>query len=101
MDMALIDVIIRNGGVVVNSRNVAEAFHKRHDNVLQRIENIRKDWKKLHKELGSKVSSVNDEPNAEMRSVNELPLKVRADAQTKPLQFRKCFIRNDYLTAHA
>lgn len=43
----LFNVVIRNRNAVVNSRDVAKVFHKRHKNLLQNIDQIRKDWKKL------------------------------------------------------
>lgn len=43
----LFNVVIRNRNAVVNSRDVAKVFHKRHKNLLQNIDQIHKDWKKL------------------------------------------------------
>ncbi len=43
----LFNVVIRNRNAVVNSRDVAKVFHKRHDNLIRNINQIRKDWKKL------------------------------------------------------
>ncbi|MGF2925409.1 Rha family transcriptional regulator [Lactococcus garvieae] len=42
-----LDVIIKNKNVVVSSLSVAKAFGKRHDNVLQTIDNIKRDWDSL------------------------------------------------------
>ncbi|XHB96159.1 Rha family transcriptional regulator [Lactococcus garvieae] len=42
-----LDVIIKNKNIVVSSLSVAKAFGKRHDNVLQTIDNIKRDWDSL------------------------------------------------------
>ena len=40
----LFNVIIKNRNAVVNSRDVAKVFHKRHDHLLRDIDRLEKDW---------------------------------------------------------
>ena len=83
------DVIIRNRNVVVSSLNVAEIFHKRHDNILRDIDNLKKDWKELSKELGLLFSPVDSCPE----NSGEFSSKVRATPK-----FKDCFKASNYIT---
>lgn len=83
------DVIIRNRNVVVSSLNVAEIFHKQHKNVLQNVDNLKKDWKELSKELGllfSPVDSFLENPGELSSKVREVP------------KFKDCFFESKYIT---
>lgn len=42
-DLIKVDVRIENNKMITDSRNIAEVFSKRHDNVVRDIENLRKD----------------------------------------------------------
>lgn len=94
------DVIIRNRNVVVSSLNVAEIFNKQHKNVLQTIDNLKKDWRELSKELGLLFSPVEKKLDSRMRPVDscpensgELSSKVRAVPK-----FKDCFFESKYIT---
>ena len=89
MEELSFEVIIRNKNVVVSSLNVANIFQKRHDNVLQTIDNLEDDWKELSKELGLLFSPVNNCPE----NSGELTSKLG----TVP-KFKDCFSESSYLT---
>lgn len=82
MEDQFFEVIIRNRNVVVSSLNVAEIFHKRHNNILRDIDNLQKDWEELTNELCSKMSTAK----------NDLTSKVRA------VDFKDCFFESNYIT---
>lgn len=80
-------VMIKDRKAITSSLNVAQVFHKRHDNVLNRIDKIKEDWNELinDDELSLKVRAVNQ---------NELPLKT--DAVKK--RFKDHFKETTYQT---
>lgn len=83
------DVIIKNRNVVVSSLNVAEIFQKRHDNVLQTIDNLKRDWKELAEELSWIFSTVANCPE----NSGQLTIQGR----TVP-KFKDCFQKSSYIS---
>lgn len=77
------DVIIKNKNVVVSSLNVADIFHKRHDNVLQTIDNLKEDWEELTEELSLLFRAT---------KVDELGSNFRATPK-----FKDCFSESTYI----
>lgn len=85
----LFNVIIKNRSAVVNSRDVAKVFHKRHKNILQNIDRLKKDW--------SNLTGLKSEPS---KTLN--PKLSPADLETlnnvSKLKFDDCFIPSSYIT---
>lgn len=90
----LFNVIIKNRNAVVNSRDVARVFHKRHDHLLRDIDRIQTDWGNLipitePKNGGSKNKTLN--PNlspADLETLNHV----------SKMKFDDCFIPSAYIT---
>ena len=90
----LFNVIIKNRSAVVNSRDVAKVFHKRHDHLLRDIDRLKTDWEKLipvtePKFGGSKSKTLN--PNL---SLVDLETLNRVDE----MKFDDCFNPSTYIT---
>lgn len=114
----LFNVVIRNRNAVVNSRDVARVFHKRHKNLLQNIDQIHKDWKKLI-ELDfandSNFTGLTIQPSSKpiapengfnknktlspkMDAVNDDPLAMELLTRIGDLRFKDCFKATTYIT---
>ena len=115
----LFNVVIRNRNAVVNSRDVAKVFHKRHDNLIRNINQIRKDWKKLiHLNFegnNSVLNGLNFQPNSEliapnfgdsknktltpkMGTVQNDPLATELLTRVSDLRFKDCFKETTYIS---
>jgi phage regulator Rha-like protein len=114
----MFDVIISNRNVIVKSTNVADIFHKRHKNVLRRIESLKSDWSELTDELGPKVSPTSEKFTSKVRATqkepspkmdpanNALISKVRSvtpelGSKVSPVKhpkFKDCFYESEYIT---
>lgn len=92
MDLDL-NVIISNRDAITSSLTVAKAFHKRPDNVLQKIDDIRKNWKKLLDELPLKTRATNDVINPKTDAIQG---ELSSDIGLK--RFKDCFFETEYLT---
>lgn len=90
----LFNVIIKNRSAVVNSRDVAKVFHKRHDHLLRDIDRLKTDWEKLipvtePKFGGSKSKTLN--PNLS-------PVDLETLSRVSKMKFDECFIPASYIT---
>ena len=88
----LFNVVIRNRNAVVNSRDVAKVFHKRHDNLIRNIDQIRKDWKKLiAPNFGVNSIGLKNEPSSNSTApnfgVNSIGLKNEPSSNSTALNF--------------
>lgn len=92
-------VMIKDRKAITSSLNVAQVFHKRHDNVLRKIEEIKKDWNKAINDtaLPSKMRAVNqNELGSKMSSINKNELTSKMDAVKK--RFKDHFKETTYIT---
>lgn len=96
----LTTVMIKDRKAITSSLNVAQVFHKRHDNVLNRIDKIKEDWNELinDDELSLKVRAVNEhELTLKDSPVNQTALPLKMDAvltntlSPKMDAVKKCF----------
>lgn len=85
----LFNVIIKNRSAVVNSRDVAKVFHKRHKNILRDIDRLKNDW--------SNFTQLKSEPSKTLT-----PKLSPADSETlnhvSKMQFDDCFYQSTYIT---
>lgn len=107
----LFNVIIKNRNAVVNSRDVAKVFHKRHDNLLRDIDQLKEDWRKLIAlkiEDNSKVARLKNEGNSEVTesrfkgnktlSPKLSPADLKTLNHVSKMKFDDCFIPSTYIT---
>ncbi|XYG85313.1 Rha family transcriptional regulator [Limosilactobacillus reuteri] len=107
----LFNVIIKNRNAVVNSRDVAKVFHKRHDNLLRDIDQLKEDWGKLIAlkiEDNSKVARLKNEGNSEVTesrfkgnktlSPKLSPADLKTLNHVSKMKFDDCFIPSTYIT---
>lgn len=95
----LTSVMIKDCQAITSSLNVAQVFHKRHDNVLNRIDKIKEDWNELinDNELSLKVRAVNEhELTLKDSPVNQTELPLKMDAVKK--RFKDHFKETTYQT---
>lgn len=88
-------VMIKDRKAITSSLNVAQVFHKRHDNVLNRIDKIKEDWNELinDDELSLKVRAVNEhELTLKDSPVNQTALPLKMDAVKKRFKDRKSVV---------
>lgn len=96
----LFNVIIKNRNAVVNSRDVAKVFRKRHKNVLQNIDNLRSNWSSLvglKSEPNSKITRLKSEPSKTLNP-NLSPVDLEALNHVSKMKFDDCFIPSTYIT---
>lgn len=104
----LFNVVIRNRNAVVNSRDVAKVFHKKHKHVLEKVDQINKDWKKLialnFESNGSNFTGPKNGPSKnktltpKMGTVNDDPLAMELLTRIGDLRFKDCFKATTYIT---
>lgn len=95
----LTEVMIKDRKAITSSLNVAQVFHKRHDNVLNRIDKIKEDWNELinDDELSLKVRAVNEhELTLKDSPVNQTALSLKMDAVKN--RFKDHFKETTYIT---
>lgn len=85
----LFNVIIKNRSAVVNSRDVAKVFHKRHKNILRDIDRLKNDW--------STFTRLKSEPSKTL-SPNLSPVDLETLNHVSKLKFDDCFYQSTYIT---
>lgn len=96
----LFNVIIKNRNAVVNSRDVAKVFRKRHKNVLQNIDNLRSNWSSLvglKSEPNSKITELKSKPSKTLNP-NLSPVDLEELNHVSKMKFDDCFIPSTYIT---
>lgn len=99
----LFNVIIKNRSAVVNSRDVAKVFHKRHNHLLRDIDRLRTDWKKLVSVTESKnghSSTITEPKNEGSKTLNPnlSPVDLETLNHVGKMKFDDCFIPSSYIT---
>ncbi|WP_283583672.1 Rha family transcriptional regulator [Limosilactobacillus difficilis] len=84
----LFNVIIKNRSAVVNSRDVAKVFHKRHKNVLQNIDRLKNDW--------SNFTGLKNQPSTLNPKLS--PVDLETLSRVNKMKFDECFIPASYIT---
>lgn len=84
----LFNVIIKNRSAVVNSRDVAKVFHKRHKNVLQNIDRLKNDW--------SNFTGLKNQPSTLNPKLS--PVDLETLSRVSKMKFDECFIPASYIT---
>lgn len=99
----LFNVIIKNRSAVVNSRDVAKVFRKRHNHLLRDIDRLRTDWKKLVSVTESKnghsstITRLKSEPSKTLNPKLS-PVDLETLNNVSKLKFDDCFIPSTYIT---
>ena len=101
----LFNVIIKNRSAVVNSRDVAKVFHKRHDHLLRDIDRLEKDWGNMIPVTKSKngfSSKITEPKNGGSKNktlnpnLNTVDLEILS--RVSKMKFDECFIPASYIT---
>lgn len=95
----LTTVMIKDRKAITSSLNVAQVFHKRHDNVLNRIDKIKEDWNELvnDDELSLKVrATTQEELSLKDSPVNQMELPLKMGSAKK--RFKDHFKETTYIT---
>ena len=98
----LFNVIIKNRSAVVNSRDVAKVFHKRHKNILRDIGRLKNDWSNFTGLTFEPSSTITEPKNGDSKNKtlnpNLSPVDLETLSRVSKMKFDECFIPASYIT---